>query len=84
MKQDKYTMDPGRQIYLSNNKKNVGQKWFLNKKIKKYFQKFFFSEKKLGKTKFGKKDFLTKKIFSEKKFEKNLWKKIEKKIFNFK
>ena len=25
-KQDKYTMDPGRQIYLSNNKKKFGQK----------------------------------------------------------
>ena len=25
-KQDKYTMDPGRQIYLSNNKKKFRQK----------------------------------------------------------
>ena len=43
-KQDKYTMEPGSQIYLSNNKKNFGQKWFLNYKIKKNFL-FFFSEK---------------------------------------
>ena len=33
-KQDKYTMDPGRQIYLSDNKKNFGQKLFWNNKIK--------------------------------------------------
>ena len=39
MKQDKYTMDPARKIYLGNNKKMIGQKWFLNKKIKKNFWK---------------------------------------------
>ena len=32
-------MDPGRQIYLSNNKKIFGQKLFLNNKIKKKFLK---------------------------------------------
>ena len=44
-KQDKYAMDPGRQIHLSNKKKNFGQKWFLNNKIKKnlgiFFKKIF-------------------------------------------
>ena len=38
-KQDKYTMDPERQIYLGINTKIVGQKWFLNNKIKKNLQK---------------------------------------------
>ena len=36
--QDKYKMDPGRQIYLSNNKKIFGQKWFWNNKIKNLFK----------------------------------------------
>ena len=36
-------MGPGCQIYLSNNKKIFGQKWFLNNKIKKDFPKFNFS-----------------------------------------
>ena len=44
-----YTMDPGRQIYLSNNLKKIGQKWFLNK-IKKNFR-----NRILGKTKFWEK-----------------------------
>ena len=35
--QGKYTMDPGHQICLSNIKKNFGQKWLLNNKIKKLF-----------------------------------------------
>ena len=43
--QDKCKMDPGSQIYLSNNNKNFGQKWFFNNKIKKKFRKKKFSEK---------------------------------------
>ena len=37
-------MDPGRQIYLSNNKKIFGQKWFLNDKIKTFSAKKNFPE----------------------------------------
>ena len=43
MKQDKYTMDPGRQIYLSNNKNIFGQKWYLNNKIKEISKKNIFN-----------------------------------------
>ena len=44
-KQDKYTVDPGRQIYISNKKKYFGQKWFLNNKIQKMFLgKIFFDK----------------------------------------
>ena len=74
-KQDKYTMDPGPQIHLSNNDKNFGQKWFLNK-IKKYFRKKkLFFRKNLEKIKFRKNLFL-------KKFETNFWKKILKIFFS--
>ena len=54
-KQDKYTMEPGRQIYLSNIKKKFGQKWFLNNKSKD------FSANIKVKTKFGEKNFRKKK-----------------------
>ena len=40
-KQDKYTMDPGRQIYLSNNKKMI----FEQQNQKKFPEKFFFEKK---------------------------------------
>ena len=56
-------MDPGRQIYLSNNKKNFGQKWFLNDKIKNIFQKKRFSDKIWEKQNLGKKKFWKKKFF---------------------
>ena len=44
-KQDKYTMDPGRQIYLSNIKKKFGQNdfWTTRKtKFEKKILKIFF------------------------------------------
>ena len=48
-------MDPGRQIYLGNNKKDFGQKLLYDNKIKKKFRKKNFL-KKFGKTKFGNKN----------------------------
>ena len=54
MQQDNYIMDPGHQIYLSNNKKNFGKKWFLNKKK--------FSGKKNSETNLAKTKFVKKKI----------------------
>ena len=68
-KQDKYKMHPGCQIYLSNDKKNFGQKWFLNNKIKKNFQKNFFSTKNLGESKVCEIKFV-KKIFLHKNLKK--------------
>ena len=52
-------MDPGRQIYLSKNKKNFGQKWFFEQKNKKKFPEKKFFQKKLKKkqTKFFEKTF---------------------------
>ena len=49
MKQDKYTMDPGRQIFLSNNKKILVKNDFWTTESKKFSGKFFFAEKKIEK-----------------------------------
>ena len=48
-KQDMYTMDPGRQIHLSNNNKNFWSKMIFEQN-QKHFPEKFFSEKNLGKT----------------------------------
>ena len=54
LKCNKYTMDPGRQIYLSKNKKIFGKKMIFEQQNQKKFQdKKFFSEIFLRKTKFG-------------------------------
>ena len=72
MTQDKYTMDPGRQVYLNNKKIIFVQKYFWTTKSKKCSGKFFFSEKNLGNDKIWDNKFLKKNFFS-KKFEKDFW-----------
>ena len=63
IEQDKYTIYPGRQIYLSSNKKIFDQKNFLNNKIKNNLRKRKIFQKK----------FLKKNFSFEKKSE-NFWK----------
>ena len=67
LKKDKYTIDPGQQIYLSNNTNKFGQKWFLNNKIKKNSLKKNFLEEKFGKNKTL--NFFLRKFF----FRKKIW-----------
>ena len=69
-KQDKYTMNPGRQIYLSDSIRIFGQNWFLNNKIKKKFQR-----KNLILQKNWEKQNLGKKIVEKNSLEKHFRKK---------
>ena len=48
-KQDKYTMDPGRKIYLSNNKTILIKNDFWTTISEKNSGKFFFQKKNFGK-----------------------------------